>query len=85
MQEAESIYSIIKPEYQPIQKERHYKSKYAYNIPPTASTFGNKTTSRPNIANLCGSLELIRGSHDHKGFKSKINYLRHFWNKKGRS
>ena len=45
----------------------HYKSKYPHNIPPTASTFCNKTTSRPDVANLKGDFELVKGPHESKG------------------
>ena len=45
---SESIYNIIPKEYVPPPKEPRYKSKYPPNIPPTGSTFGNHTTSKPN-------------------------------------
>jgi len=72
MVEEESIYNIIKPEYEPIEKRKHYTSKYAYNIPPTGSTFGNHTTSRPKVSNLNGSLDPLLGPHSHQGNKSKF-------------
>ena len=83
MLQDESIYSIIKPEYEPIQKRKHYSSKYAPDIPPTGSTFGNHTTSRPRVANLSGSLEQLSGPHNHKGHKSYKYILDTFGTKKG--
>lgn len=63
----ESIYNLIQPEYSPIQKKKHYSSKYPHNIPPTGSTFCNKTTSRPNVANLQGEFQPPQGPHSSKG------------------
>lgn len=48
MQE-ESIYNIIPKEYVPPTKGPLYRSKYAANIPPTGSTFGHMTTSKPGV------------------------------------
>jgi hypothetical protein len=45
----ESIYNIIPKEYNPPQKGKVYKSRYPPNIPPTGSTFGNFTTSKPGV------------------------------------
>jgi hypothetical protein len=45
----ESIYNIIPKEYNPPSKGKTYKSKYPPQIPPTGSTFGNKTTSKPGL------------------------------------
>ena len=46
---SESIYQIIPHLPHPEQKTSIYKSKYPPNIPPTASTFGNHTTSKPIV------------------------------------
>jgi hypothetical protein len=46
---AESIYNIIPKEYVPPHKEAIYKSKYPPNIKPTATTFCNRTTSKPMV------------------------------------
>lgn len=45
----ESIYNIIPREYNPPSKGKIYKSKYPPTIPPTGSTFGNLTTSKPGV------------------------------------
>ena len=39
---------------------------YPPNLVPTGSTFINKTTSRPGVANLIGDYVLHRGPHTHK-------------------
>lgn len=46
---AESIYNIIPKEYVPPPKEQLYKSKFPPNIKPTATTFCNRTTSKPLV------------------------------------
>ena len=46
----ESIYNIIPKDEQLSPKKPIYRSKYPHNIPPTASTFGNHTTSRPIVS-----------------------------------
>ena len=48
----ESIYNIIPKEFQPPPKEPLYRSKYPPNIPPTGSTFGHHTTSKPQVVTL---------------------------------
>ena len=45
----ESIYNIVPKEFVPPAKEPIYRSKYPPNIPPTGSTFGNHTTSKPHV------------------------------------
>lgn len=47
---SESIYNIIPKEYNPPPKGPIYKSKYPPNIPPTGSTLGHHTTSRPIVS-----------------------------------
>lgn len=46
---SESIYSIIPKEENPPPKGPIYKSKYPPSIPPTGSTFGHHTTSKPIV------------------------------------
>ena len=46
---SESIYNIIPQEYNPPNKGPIYKSKYPPYIPPTGSTFGHFTTSKPIV------------------------------------
>lgn len=46
---SESIYNIIPKEYNPPPKGPIYKSKYPPNIPPTGSSFGHHTTSKPIV------------------------------------
>jgi hypothetical protein len=45
----ESIYNIIPREFNPPSKGKVYKSKYPPHIPPTGSTFGNFSTSKPGV------------------------------------
>lgn len=55
----ESIYNIIPKEYNPPSKGKTYKSKYPPTIPPTGSTFGNVTTSKPGVHNNLSIRSLI--------------------------
>jgi len=41
-------------------------------LPPTGSTFINKTTSRPGVANLNGDFNLHKGPHTHIDYASTI-------------
>ena len=52
----ESIYNLIPPEQVQIPKDKRYKSKFNPTIPPTASTFCNKTTSKV-VANMGGEIQ----------------------------
>ena len=45
----ESIYNIVPKEFVPPPKQPIYRSKYPPTIPPTGSTFGNHTTSKPHV------------------------------------
>lgn len=63
MFQQESIYNLIPIERVELVKEPIYRSKYPPTIAPTGSTFGLKTTSFPNVANLGGELNLPRGAH----------------------
>ena len=51
----ESIYNLIPPEQVSMPKQKKYKSKYNPTIPPTASTFCNKTTSKV-VGNMGGEI-----------------------------
>jgi hypothetical protein len=67
MEFEESIYNLIpKERYEPPKPEK-YKSKHPPTVPPTASTFCLKTTSKPGCGNLNGDYEPPGGSHSHKG------------------
>lgn len=50
----ESVYKLIEPERPVPQKPKRYKSKHPSDLPPTATTFCLKTTSKPNVGNLNG-------------------------------
>ena len=66
MEFEESIYNLIpKEKYEP-PKQRKYKSSHPHDIPPTASTFGLGTTSKPNVGNMNGDYRPEQGSHNHK-------------------
>lgn len=61
----ESIYNLIpKEQFQP-NKPKRYRSQYPSNLAPTASTFGLKTTSKPQCSNLSGKFNLEGGAHSH--------------------
>lgn len=67
MEFQESIYNLIpKDKYEP-PKEKKHRSKHPHDIPPTASTFCLKTTSRPGVANMEGNYQPEGSSHSHKG------------------
>ncbi|CAG9320757.1 ENKUR_2 [Blepharisma stoltei] len=63
--EEESIYNLIPKEYVPPPKPKRYKSKYPAEAPPTASTFGLKTTSKV-LGNVAGDYEHFDGPHRSK-------------------
>ena len=67
MYQEESIYNIVEQEKIKQIKEKIYSSKFPHNLHPTASTFGLKTTSYPNICNINGDFNLPRGAHKIKG------------------
>lgn len=68
--EDECIYNIIPPD--PKQKVHcKYKSKYAPNIFPTASTIGLKGTTM-NVANAYGNYEKPRFTVDNIGLRKSI-------------
>jgi len=61
----ESIYNLIPPEEIKMVKGKRYRSKYDPNLPPTASTFGNKTTTRI-VGNVNGDYQPQGGKHTGK-------------------
>ena len=63
MYQEESIYNLVEKEKIKPEKEKCYTSRYPPNLHPTASTFGLKTTSFPNICNLNGDYSLPRAAH----------------------
>ena len=63
MYQEESIFNLIpKEKIEPV-KQKMYRSKFPYDMAPTATTFGLKTTSYANLANLDGNYYLPRGAH----------------------
>ena len=61
----ESIYNLIPPEEMRQVKGKRHRSKYNPVLPPTASTFGNHTTSRL-VGNLNGDYVPAGGKHTGK-------------------
>lgn len=55
---SESIYNIIPKEDNPPPKGPIYKSKYPPSIPPTGSTFGHHTTSKPIVIHILFSNQI---------------------------
>ena len=63
MEYEESIYNLIpKERYEPV-KQKRYKSNHPHDLPPTGSTFGLGTTSKPNVGNVNGDYNPEGGSH----------------------
>ena len=62
----ESIYNLIPKEQYVAQKAKRYRSQYPPTLAPTASTFGLKTTSKPQCSNLSGKYNLEGGAHSHQ-------------------
>jgi len=54
MEHGESIYNIIPPKPVVLEKPPMHKSKHSGQIPPTASTFHQKSTTMPGTSNLMG-------------------------------
>jgi hypothetical protein len=54
MEFEESIYNLIPREKYEPPKQPKYKSTHPSEVPPTGSTFGLKTTSKPGVGNLNG-------------------------------
>lgn len=66
MEFEESIYNLIpKEKYEP-PKQKMYKSKHPSNVPPTGTTFGLTTTSKPGIGNLNGDYQPQGSNHTNK-------------------
>ena len=63
MQEEESIYNIIPKTPVPLVKSLRYKSKFPCTIPPSYSTLGLHTTSKPGVSNVGGDLQQLCFSH----------------------
>lgn len=63
MYQEESIFNLVEQEKIKPSKEKMYSSKYPHALHPTASTFGLKTTSYPNVCNMNGEFNLPRGAH----------------------
>jgi hypothetical protein len=63
MYKEESIYNLVPVEKVQPEKQPRYRSMYPPDIVPTASTFGLKTSSFPNVANMNGDLNLPKGAH----------------------
>ena len=79
----ESIYNIIPREYNPPAKGKIYKSKYPPTIPPTGSTFGNATTSKPGVwhnlikvSNLGGEFDVGLQAHTQFGGTKTLGHLK---------
>eukprot|EP00927_Polykrikos_kofoidii_P049211 TRINITY_DN43307_c0_g1_i1.p1 TRINITY_DN43307_c0_g1~~TRINITY_DN43307_c0_g1_i1.p1 ORF type:complete len:278 (-),score=74.07 TRINITY_DN43307_c0_g1_i1:32-865(-) len=53
----ESIYNIIPPKSVAQEKPSMYRSKHSPRIPPSASTFHQKSTTNPLVSNLGGDFE----------------------------
>ena len=62
----ESIYNLIPKEAYNPPKQKRYKSQHPHNLPPTATTFGLKTTSKI-VGNFEGGVKPGEGSHKNTG------------------
>jgi len=66
MEYEESIYNLIpKERYEPPKQKRH-RSVHPHNIPPTGSTFGIGTSSKPGVGNLNGDYQPEGSKHPTK-------------------
>lgn len=66
MEYEESIYNLImKERYEP-PKGKMYKSRHPHNVPPTGTTFGLNTTSKPGVGNLNGDYQPAGSNHRNK-------------------
>ena len=54
MENEESIYNLIPREQYVAPKDKRHKSKYDPKLPPSCSTFGLQTTSKPGVSNVNG-------------------------------
>jgi hypothetical protein len=63
----ETIYNILPPPAVEVPKMKTHKSKYPWDLPPTASTFGTSQTSVPGVVNLGGEFkEKTYGNHEYR-------------------
>jgi hypothetical protein len=62
----ESIYNLIPKEAYNPPKEKRYKSQHPATLPPTATTFGLKTTSKV-VGNFEGAVVPGEGAHKNTG------------------
>lgn len=63
----ESIYNLIpKERYEPPKGKRH-KSVHPADVPPSCSTFGLRTTSKPGVSNVNGEYIPQGSNHTNKG------------------
>ena len=72
MEQEESIYNLIQKDLNLLSKTPLYKSKYTPFIIPTATTFGLKNSSYPNVANMGGEFYLSRCAHPVKAVYSTL-------------
>lgn len=78
-----SIYNIIPKEYVPPPKQPLYKSKFPPNIKPTATTFCNRTTSKPLVyillikaANYGGEYQVGLQAHTEYGNSKTFGHVK---------
>ena len=67
MEYDESIYNLIPKEKYVPPKEKKHKSRHPADMPPSASTFCLKTTSRPGVANMNGDYQKVENTHSNQG------------------
>lgn len=70
MEFEETIYNLIPKEAYVPPKDKRHVSKHLPNTAPTASTFGLKTTSMPNVSNISGGHVPPGGAHPSKAQNS---------------
>ena len=63
MEFEESIYNLIPKEAYVPPKQPKHKSKHDPKARPTASTFGLRTTTQPNVSNMQGDPSHKQGGH----------------------
>ena len=66
MEFEESIYNLIPKERYEAAKQKQHKSAHPSNVPPTGSTFGHVTTSKPGVSNLNGDHQPEGSNHLNK-------------------
>ena len=70
MEFEESIYNLIPKEAYVPPKQAKHVSKHDPKTAPTASTFGLRTTTQPNVSNMGGAPDLKQGGHKNTGNKA---------------